>query len=158
MKKIIIALLMLSILSCNKDESNEKDYTARCLYFTISVCDKDGNNLLDPNNKNSFAHDKIKCYEINNNGEKIYEDVRITKSTSGFYYIGLHAGYGSGGISNNRSRSTSIIELSEGNIEKIEHEIEYSENAVHLDKLWYKGKKVYDRSILDTEPDISIIR
>lgn len=157
MKKIVIALLMLSIFSCNKEESNGKEYTAICLRYTFSVCDKDGNNLLDPDNKDSFTHDKVKCYEIYN-GKKKYREVEILKSTNGFYYGMLFADSTPGEIINNIRKGTSIIEFAEGDIEEIEYEIEYSENAIHLDKLWYKGKKVYDRSILDTEPDISIIR
>ena len=157
MKRIAIALLMLSIFACNKDESNEKEYEAICLRYTFSICDKEGHNLLDPTNVNSFAHDKIKCYEIYN-GKKKYREVEILKSTNGFYFGMLFASIDPGEVIHNSAKGTSIIELAKGNIEKIEYEIEYTKNSAILDKLWYKGKKVYDRSILDTEAGISIIR
>lgn len=158
MKKIIIALIMLSIFACNKEESNEKNDTAISLDFTISVSDKDGLDLLDPSNKNSFPHDKISIYEIDKKGEKYIQKTDITNEGLPFYVISLFVGYKEGETINNFSKGTSIIELSKGNIEKIEYEIKYSENSALLDKLWYKGKKIYDISIPNTGNHIKIIK
>ena len=79
MKKYITILACLfSLYSCEEDkEGSTFIYTGQAFY----MLDKDGNDLLDPNNKNAIDPSKIKIYHLID-GKKQMSFTEVTKPWS----------------------------------------------------------------------------
>ncbi len=147
----IIALLFSS---CDDNENEEQVLVSIGSAFLMKIADNEGNDLLDPDNDNSF-----KIEDINNfyliDGEKVRkfnEEMTYPKGLQLFY----HGNYkrwvllvSTNNYIDNDFKGISFLEFKNGSIDKIE--VQYNDyksnlNIINIQKIWYNDELVWNDS------------
>lgn len=161
MVKALISLIMLSLVislnSCEKDESEKVGPFVMNLNCFITVSNSNGDDLLDPAFTGAYLEDNIKCSlmidskKIDNVFDMDYCPT-INKYTITTYL------YGSFSKAERLIQTVILLELEEGVIEEIKCEIKEYNYKTYINKLWYKDKLVYDmREEINTSPMVNIV-
>ena len=137
MKPILFVLIVLLAMSCNKDYDCCTIYS---LDANISLKNAAGDDLLDPNNPNSFKESNIKTYHLIN-GEEIragLDDIIYKDSDSIYRYLTFVNYEG------NDEFPITYIDWSETDRDTIKSEIYRSGNVTRAIKFWFNNELMWD--------------
>ena len=151
MRPILFALILLFAVGCNKDD--DCGCTIISLDANIAITNSDGDDLLDPNNLNSYKKGDIKIYHLINGEQKragiddiIYEDV------DSIYRYRTFVNY-----EGNDEYPITYIDWSETDRDTIKSEIYRTDNQTRVIKIWYNGELMWD--VADGRaPDFTIVK
>ena len=153
---IISVIIVLLIISCNKEEEIVPSLSC-CpgpqLDFSISLIDKNGIDLLNPKNSNSFIHSEIRLYEDSTESNDVTYDwssnntdsLIITQyfdSINNPYILHLKA-HSEFYENSNKIESTVLLKLAENDFDTIQATIEVSSHK-KLVKIKYNNIMLFD--------------
>jgi len=132
--------------SCNKDEEKELVSFYHSTSFEVSIKNNAGEDLLDPNNPNSYNENEIKIfYLINGEMEEVYDALMdsprnffIFKSESE-YKLRLFLDYST-------DFTTTYIKWNESEMDTIQAEIFKTEGLTAYSKAWYNNEIVCENA------------
>ena len=138
MKPILFVLIVLLAAGCNKDD--DCGCTIYSLDANISLKNTTGDDLLDPNNPNSFKKENIRTYHLINGEQKRagLDDI-IYQDNDSIYRYRIFVNY-----EGNDEFPITYIDWSETDRDTIKSEIYRSGNVTRAIKFWYNGELVWD--------------
>jgi hypothetical protein len=169
MKKTLILISLLTLfIGCN---SNEKEEEEQIIYGTrvasslrMTIKDNVGNNLLDPNNPNSFDIDNIKIfYLINGKKNEYYEEhlhapkgFKVIQDEFTFEYQFVIF------LNNIKTEEFPItyIQWNENDTDTIKALFKYYPNSSSIEqkKIWYNNEVIWDYEITNTNPFFELVK
>jgi len=151
MKPFLLALLFLIFIGCDKDDDD--CCTIISLDANISVKNAGGEDLLDPNNPNSYKKENIKIYHLINGEQKRagLDDIIYQDSDSVFRYRTFvnHEG--------NAEFPVTYIDWDETDRDTLKSEIYRTDNQTRVIKIWYNGELKWDVENGEA-PDFTIVK
>ena len=159
MRTIYIIVVLILFSACKKEE--EKSYYNLDTNVTFYVANAAGDDLLDPNNPDSYKANEIHVYNIINNEEvEVFTFNEMTSSfvlkkneitgryffSTGFYY---------------KSKDIFLIKWNDNITDTIRGQYREGDHFITYDKVWYNGELIYDNTIPGSHPanrDFTIIR
>ncbi len=155
MKYLIFLLSAMIFSSCNSDDN---DLVIIDTAINISIKDINGNDLLNPNNSNSFNENEFKIlYEIN--GEQIVVNDDNLSYPRGFFVYQHDNEYRIRIFPNtnqNVDYPITYIKWDELDIDTLKCEIERKESSTVCKKVWFNEELVWQA--YDTERFFEIIK
>lgn len=145
MRKLILVLASLCVVSCNNDDKgmNSAVYSVR---FNMRVLNAEGEDILNPEHPDAIDTDQIKLYYvINGTAVEVYDPAMDSPRNfgvdedpnDGFYKISI--------IANHTATVTeTYIDWNETDRDTIICTIEFHDNATFLRKVWYNGEYKLD--------------
>lgn len=139
MKPILITLLILFTISCS--EEKEIDCCVNIdLGANISLKNASGDDLLDPENPNSFNETNIKTYYLIDGVEKrVGADDVLFLNEEGIYIFRTFVNY-----KGNDQYPITYIDWNETNRDTIKSEIYRTDNQIRVTKIWLNGELMWD--------------
>lgn len=133
MKTILIILIALLIFSC-KDEVPSSSNSVVANQIKLSLHDKKGSDLLNPNNKDGFRENNIKHFYMVNGGKKeVYEPhldspkrMGISKENDGAYRMTISLNE----IEDKNGKSISLIQWSQNKVDTISAKLNKTRNSI----------------------------
>ncbi len=148
MKKLILLSILVAMISCKKNNENRIfDETP----FDISYFDKNGNDLLNPNNPNSYKETDINIYYLIN-GEKVKQYQKNLEYPKSFfisneirdnkYFMRL---FPNDRNLNENNRAITYINFGNNEEDKVECEFKTYKNSssIQVVKIWYNDKLMW---------------
>lgn len=148
MKKALIILLIV-LSSCNSDNNMEETNIEAGIVFYL--LDKNGNDLLDPNNQNSIDLDDLRVYEVVN-GEEIEINNPKLDGPRGFVLLepeGIYDKYRLAlglNITETSNPTTTIVKWNSEDIDIFKAEYNRGNNFVICTKIWLNDEIVWDKN------------
>lgn len=152
MKNVILFISLFLGIACS--HSDDTKPMVIDTYYTIILKDKNGNNLLDPSFKSSFAHKEVVLYEADDKGNKtsnIYEKgIDIIKSVpingnKSEYYISVNAGSYVA-----PDRYILYLSLPNGDEDKLEMKFIKSGHSQIKSEIYYNSKLIWKDGSIDS--------
>lgn len=166
MKRLIIISFLITLNSCYEDEiiiGNRLCCISPSTHFSFSIQNKDGVDLLNPDNDLSFKHDEIEVYESEKLVEEITskwsvgEELQIFKSEDdGIYRMSLRPSYlRISKINDSMYVERCVLKLSDSTIDKLTVKTvvaEAMENLIYLElsSILYNDSIIFD-ALVDLE-------
>lgn len=153
MNKIILFLILIFFSSCSQnDNTAELNSTNVSLKYYIELKNKDGVDLLDPENSSAFDQNKIQIIIKNKKSETVNV---INPSSQGLIKF-LKKEDGKGGYFIDFSdclfidHSVSVVYLSlpNGDLDKITAIIKYDKNSIQKDEIFYNDQLVWNTTYI----------
>ncbi|NPA67323.1 MAG: hypothetical protein GXO50_01810 [Chlorobi bacterium] len=156
MKNLIYLLLVMSLIACSKEENTEQFIIDTDI--DISLKDDDGNDLLDPNNTDSYDENTIKIiYEVNGEQFEFYDEK--LDAPKGFFIYQHENEYRLRlfpNISDIENYPVTYIKWNESDTDTIKCLIERKFNSEICRKVWFNDKVVWES--YDTDRYFEIIK
>ena len=139
MKSILFAIILMFLVSCNKDDDN-CGCTIISLDANISLKNAAGKDLLDPNNPDSYKKNNIKIYHLINGEQKPagLDDI-IFQDSDSIYRYRTFVNY-----EGNDAFPITYIDWSETDRDTIISEIYKTENQTRAIKIWFNNELMWD--------------
>lgn len=139
MKPIHIILSVFFLISCNKNDDTPEQFVID-LGVNTSLQNAAGDDLLDPNNPNSFRVSDIKTYHLINGEVKLAgaDDVLFQES-NGLFVFRTFVNY-----EGNDEFPITYIDWSETDRDTIKSEIYRTDNQIRAIKVWYNDELMWD--------------
>lgn len=151
MKSILIVFITLLSVGCSKDEGC--GCTIISLDANISLKNNAGEDLLDPDNPNSYKKRDIKTYHLIDGEQKragqydnLYED------EEGVFRYSVIVNY-----EGNDEYPITYIDWNETDRDTIKYEIYRTNNQTRAIKFWYNGELIWDAEN-ENAPEFTIIK
>ncbi|WP_421920458.1 hypothetical protein [Marinifilum sp.] len=133
---LYLYILLTMFTSCDKkDEQNQSTLIDVILEFSFE--DNNGNDLLNPAFTNSYKHEDLKVYCLDNGDESILannESLHFISNERGVYTLFIPL-----------SHDTTYLKLSEDITDTIRSEHEIGSNYNYIIKVWYNSNLVWNR-------------
>lgn len=138
MKTITIALFFI-VVGCSKMD-DPQDQFVYDLGVNISILNATGEDLLDPNNPNSFRVNDIKTYHLINGEVKLAgaDDVLFQES-NGLFVFRTFVNY-----EGNDEYPITYIDWDETDRDTIKSEIYRTKNSIRAIKVWFNDDLMWD--------------
>ncbi len=151
MRTIILILAIAFLGGCTSDENLQQFVLATSIQFSVS--DAEGNDLLDPENPDSYKHSDIKLYyKKEGKYEEVYEGhldsprkINIYKHIKE-YRIGVSLN-----DSEKEMQPETLIKWNENETDTVKCEVYRAEGIVRVVKVWLNGSLIWDAES-ETEP------
>lgn len=152
MKNIVLFISLLFVIACSSNDESKPMVIDT--YYTITLKDVNGNNLLDPSFKGSFAHKEVILYAADDKGNKISniyaKGVDIIKSVPGNgskseYYISINAGSYVA-----PDRYIVYLSLPNGDEDKLEMKFNKSGQSQMKSEIYYNSKLIWKQGGVDS--------
>lgn len=134
---LYLYILLTMFTSCDKkDEQNQSTLIDVILEFSFE--DNKGNDLLNPDFANSYKHEDLKVYYLDNGVESILannESLHFISNERNVYTLFIPLPH-----------DTSFLKLSEGTIDTIRSEHKVGDNYNYITKVWYNNNLVWNRA------------
>lgn len=157
MRTLMMILTLFTFLGCSSDEGEEQ-YNFD-IGFEFSVKDSEGNDLLNPENPNSFNQSKIKLfYLINGNSIEVYDRNKdyprnfLIYKKENVYRIKIFVNH-----SETEEIPTTYIQWNEADTDTLSSEIFRTNSLVKIEKVWLNEELIWTLSN-STEPYYEIIK
>jgi len=149
MKNLIILLSILFLSSCSSDDEKKNAFNY-ANQFQMTVKNSEGIDLLNPNSPNTLNTNNIKLYYLKNGvSEEVYNpsadfprNYMIYLHPDGFYRIELTPNDAA-----SEEFPISYIKWNETDTDTIKCKINYSENAIILEKVWFNEEFKLDTGL-----------
>ncbi|WP_347173947.1 hypothetical protein [Polaribacter uvawellassae] len=146
MKKLIILICVLAVVSCTNEESDENNYVNFDTAVDFSIVNNIGENLLNPNHPNTIDISKIRIFYVVNGVKKLYYGGTNLDHPNGFMIFGSN--YKKIRIFQNpsvtESRPKTIIEWGQNNSDVLEAKYRiYQNTPILLEEFWLNGTSVW---------------
>lgn len=139
MKKILIVIAVALLLSCSKNDDSEEQFLVD-LGVNISLESTTGDDLLDPENPNSYKKSEIKTYHLIDEVEqRAGADDVLLQDPAGTYVFRTFVNY-----KGNDEYPITYIDWSETDRDTIKSEIYRTINQIRVIKVWYNGELMWD--------------
>ncbi|MBE9466761.1 MAG: hypothetical protein IMY72_00400 [Bacteroidetes bacterium] len=145
MKNLVLVISIFLLSACQKEESNQFNLDTS---FSMSVLDKNNNDLLNPNNNNSFKEENIKILYLID-GEKIEVNKPMLDYPKGFRIFEHENEYRIAIFPNNESIlkfPITYIIWNSTERDTIKCEIQGTDKSEICKKIWYNGALTWDSS------------
>lgn len=145
MRNVFLFLSLFLAIACSSNDESKPMVIDT--YYTITLKDANGNNLLDPSFKDSFAHKEVVLYAADDKGIKtsnIYaEGVDVIKSVSindnkSDYYISVNAGSYVA-----PDRYILYLGLPNGDLDKLDMKFSKSGQSQMKSEIYYNNKLIW---------------
>lgn len=151
MKNVVLFISLLFVMACSS--SDELKPMVIDTYYTIMLKDINGNNLLDPSFKGSFAHKEVMLYGADEKGVKtsvvLEKGINVIKSVSingnDEYYIGVNVG---SYVAPNKS--IVYLLLPNGDLDKLEMKYRQRGDSKMKYKIYYNDKMIWSEGGVDS--------
>jgi len=157
MKAIILILTFITLFGCSSNDNQEQFNFD--VGFEFSVTDNEGNDLLNPDNPNSFNESDIKLfYLINEETVEVYDNNLdyprnfLIYQNSDSYRIRIFLNY-----SETEELPETYIQWSETDSDTIKSEINRSNTYVKIQKVWLNDNIIWNSSD-NSEPYYQIVK
>lgn len=135
MKQILFVLFIVIAVSCNKDD-DDCGCTIISLDTNISLKNAAGEDLLDPNNPNSYKESQIKTYYLIDGEEKIADTEEfIFEDIDGIYRLRVFVN-----SKGNDEFPITYIDWNETDRDTIKSEIYKTDNNTTAINIWYNDE------------------
>lgn len=152
MKNVILFMSLFLGMACSSNDESKPMVIDT--YYTITLKDVNGNNLLDPSFKGAFAHKEVILYAADGKGNKtssIYaKGIDIIKYVSGKgnkseYYISVNAGSYVA-----PDRYIVYLSLPNGDEDKLEMKFNKSGQSQMKSEIYYNSKLIWEQGGVDS--------
>lgn len=144
MRTILLILVISTLFSCNSRDNEEQMNLDVGVEF--SIADINGNDLLNPENENSYNHEAIKLFYKTDGVYQEFYDVNLDLPRNINIY--QHTDTYRATIFLNHSASEeqpeTLIQWNENNVDTIKCEIYRTSSVERIDKVWLNNQLVWD--------------
>lgn len=157
MKSLVTIIIILVLSSCSSDDSKEQFNLD--VGFEFSITDNEGNDLLNPDNSNSYNHSEIKLfYKKNGVYEEVFDEnldysrnIKIYKHIDK-YRIGIVLNH-----SVEEVQPETVIRWNESESDTIKCEFYQTNSLIRIDKVWLNNTLIWN-STNNSEPYFELIK
>ncbi|WP_321299679.1 hypothetical protein [Marinifilum fragile] len=161
MKYLFTIAIALLLFACSSDDEQHVAHFG--LSFDFSVLDSDGNDLLNPNNENSFKESDIKLYYlINGEKKEVYNPNMDSPRNFFIYQEGSDAYRIRIFLNDTESEEKTITYILWNNIDSDTISAEVYRNSKYnltrMEKVWFNGQLIYELTDNTTESFYKLIK
>lgn len=159
MRTLILILALFAFIGCDTDEGEEQVDIAVAINFSIR--DSEGNDLLNPNNPNSFDESEVKLfYLIDGNLTEVYDGNKHSPRNftmneyppASEYRMTIFVNH-----SKTEEYPITYIKWNETDTDTIKTEIYRTGSLTEIRKAWFNGELVWESSY-NSEPYFELIK
>ncbi|TRZ42479.1 hypothetical protein [Robertkochia solimangrovi] len=152
MMKNIFILMLLALSSCSNSDENQDNFVLDTM-IEFEVRDNQGNDMLDPENSNSYDESQIKLLYLNNGKYVEFYDSSLDHPKNFLIYKHANNYRIRVFINNdiNEDKPETIIQWSENEKDTIRVEIARTNRSELIKSIWMNEEYIWDESY-KTEP------
>ncbi|MEM0519314.1 hypothetical protein [Aequorivita flava] len=139
MKAVFLVLYMAILIGCSKKDDTGEQFVFD-LAVNLSIKNEAGDDMLDPNNPNSYKLNDIKTYHLID-GEEVWAiaDNVISQNNEGAFIFTTFVNY-----EGNYEYPITYIDWDETDRDTIKAEIYRTERQIRVIKIWYNEELKWD--------------